>query len=104
MTSKSFEAGRVNAPHGDYERTGSKGPQGSASESPALSEEELDCRKRLSDTYEGQYRNGVFTNCGYHGTASGYIVRDGTYWIATFRSRPEADDYVSLRNAERTSG
>lgn len=51
---------------------------------------------------EETLRSGVFTNCGYHGTASGWIVRDGKWWVATFRREQEADDYVAFRNAQRT--
>lgn len=45
------------------------------------------------------FRSGVFTNCGYAGTASGFIVRDGTWWVATFRNETEANQYVAFRNA-----
>lgn len=51
--------------------------------------------------YEGHdYRSGVFTNCGYHGTASGFIVRDGKWWVATFRNENEANQYVATRNTQ----
>lgn len=46
-------------------------------------------------------RNGVFRNCGYVGTASGHIVRDGTFWVATFRNNEEAEQYVELRMEQR---
>lgn len=49
--------------------------------------------------HEGKGRTGVFTNCGYHGTASGWIIRDGTKWIATLGSEEEATQYVAFRNA-----
>jgi len=54
--------------------------------------------------YDGKdYRSGVFTNTGYIGTACGYIVRDGTWWVATFRNGNEADQYVAFRNAQQDS-
>jgi hypothetical protein len=59
-------------------------------------------RDVLPNEREGQNRTGVFTNCGYFHTASGWIVRDGQWWVATFRAEKEADDYVAFRNAQTT--
>lgn len=56
-----------------------------------------------ADDMDESGRNGHFENCGYVGTASGFIVRDGTYWIATFRTGAEADQYVELRNGDASA-
>jgi hypothetical protein len=53
------------------------------------------------DDMDESGRNGHFENYGYVGTASGFIVRDGTFWVATFRTGAEADQYVDLRNEEQ---
>ena len=58
----------------------------------------------MSDSYspalrEGTAPKGQITNCGYHGTAAGWIIRDGTLWIATFGSEALANQYVAMRNA-----
>jgi hypothetical protein len=53
------------------------------------------------DDMDESGRNGHFQNYGYVGTASGFIVRDGTFWVATFRTGAEADQYVDLRNEEQ---
>jgi hypothetical protein len=49
--------------------------------------------------YEGLKKTGEFTNCGFHHTAAGWIVRDGILWIATFGSGELADAYVAWRSA-----
>lgn len=51
------------------------------------------------DRYAGGERSGVFTNTGYHGTACGFIVRDGRLWVATFETEKEADEYVAWKNS-----
>lgn len=48
-------------------------------------------------TYDSSMPPGFLHNCGYHGTASGWIVRDGTLWIATFGNQGLADQYIGMR-------
>lgn len=56
------------------------------------------------DEHDESGRTGVFRNCGYVGTACGWIVRDGTYWVATFRGDVDASQYVAFRNAPPPAG
>jgi hypothetical protein len=53
--------------------------------------------------YEGSAPKGRIINCGYHGTAAGWIIRDGTLWIATFGSEELAEQYVAMRNAAKAT-
>jgi hypothetical protein len=44
-------------------------------------------------------RTGVYRYCGYVGTAAGHVVRDGTFWVATFTREIDAVRFVDWRNA-----